>query len=117
MKSIRLLFATLFVAVAALGLSGCGSTSSIHGGRADVAYVVVAAAQNYVGEMVAVEVDGVHVGNIEVLKEKHVGKKKAGIAIKPGRHTLVLRTLSSGRVIKELQIFVSAQSSKTVLLP
>ncbi|MDO4790204.1 MAG: hypothetical protein Q3998_04480 [Porphyromonas sp.] len=114
---IKLLFATLFVVIASLTVSGCGSVSSIHGGQSDDAYLVVSSAEYYAGEVVAVEIDGVHVGNLEVVKKKNVVKTKSRLTIKPGRHSLILRDLNSGRVLKELEIFVSTRSSKVVELP
>lgn len=113
-----LLSILLTIAVLSIGvlITGCGTTSSMSGGRGDYSEIVLSSKKDFVNRWVRVIVDDNE--PVEVRPKRHdvAVREAVRMMIDPGRHQVIVTDLD-GYLLYSHEIFVSAGASKIIVLP
>ncbi len=107
------------IAVLSIGvlITGCGTTSSMSGGRGDYSEIVLSSKKDFVNRWVRVIVDDNEPVEVRP-KRRDVAVREAAVRmmIDPGRHQVIVTDLD-GYLLYSDEIFVSAGASKIIVLP
>lgn len=114
----NLLSILLTIAVLSIGIliTGCGTTSSMSGGRGDYSEIVLSFKKDFVNRWVHVIVDDNEPVEVRPKRRDVAVREAVRLMIDPGRHQVIVTDLD-GYLLYSDEIFVSAGASKIIVLP
>lgn len=114
-KRVCTLWAFAGMVCAMLWSVACGSVTSMQGGHADRAYVVVQGQCPNKACQVMVQIDDEAAVALKIAKKPHRVKEGERLPITPGKHHVRI-TLPDGTLLHEQDIFLSTTTTKVISL-